>query len=188
MLVVRLYRLALALLPGAFRRQFEVEMVEVFAESVAGDTRVGRWHKLAREIADLTVTALRLRLAVPRITHAARFSAAVAAVLVAALAGSRAPLGAPVPEQLTVSDSVQFQARDPAGAFTLTIMNGRPIAATMDNVAIPDHQVVSANDSIRVLNERGHVLLAVAYYPAAVRIEWAPRSAACRGRAMQCAD
>lgn len=71
---------------------------------------------------------------------------------------------------------LDFNAEDPAGFFTLTLLNGKPIAATLDNVPLSSSRVVATSDTIRILRADGAVELAIAFDKEKGSIAWAPRA------------
>jgi beta-lactamase regulating signal transducer with metallopeptidase domain len=72
-----------------------------------------------------------------------------------------------------------FEARDPAGPFTLRLVNGRVSSLRIAGARVPARRLRQVRDSVRVLGPAGdRVLLSVYVNPAAGRIGWRPRSAA----------
>lgn len=71
---------------------------------------------------------------------------------------------------------LDFNAQDPAGAFTLTLLNGKPIAATLDNIPLSLNRLVATPDTIRILKADGAVELAIAFDREKGSIAWVPRA------------
>jgi hypothetical protein len=168
---MKAYRACLKLLPLEFGRRYGSEMIEIAEARIVEDGV----SAFVSECANVIVTAVRIRLG--------RYPLQVPALVVMVLllmmmrgTGSSA------------SNVVDFKATDPAGEFTLQVRNGRVIAGTLDRQPLSRRQLVHVGDSIRVLNQRGRVVFAVAYDPGTSTIEWTARPAACRGRVLDCGD
>ena len=157
---VTLYRLALRLLPQEFRARYADEMLETFRARTAGTPM---WKVTCAEIGDVVMTGCRLRTFRP--VHATFAAAVIASAFLLLM------------YEPATSGTIDFSAADPAGEFTLTIREGKPVAASVDRVRVPASRLRQSGDSIRILEPNGTVLLTVAYYPERSRIEWAPREA-----------
>jgi hypothetical protein len=171
-----LYRIALHMLPRKFRERHGREMMEIVRARVAEEGTYG----LMAECANVMIIALRIRfgrypLQVPALV--------VIALLLVLVRSERAPV---LSDATSPSDSIDFQATDPAGEFTLQVRAGRAVAGSIDRKPLSRQQLVHAGDSIRVLNPSGRVLFAVAYNRSTASIEWEARPARCRGRALEC--
>jgi hypothetical protein len=170
------YRAALRLLPPAFRARYACEMTEIASARIAEEG----WLGLLAECASVCVTALRLGLG----SYAWRVPALAVAALLFMLLRSGPTFD--TTSAALPADSIDFQATDPAGEFTLQVRAGRVVAGSIDRQPLPRAQLVHTGDSIRVLNPKGRVLFAVAYKRDAATIEWEARPARCRGRALEC--
>jgi hypothetical protein len=177
---LRVYRVALRLLPRDFHARYADEMELLFSERLA-DESTAKWPATAAECCNVMLTSVRVRLG----RQPMQAPALIALMLLLAFV--------PVPRQQTTPriglapmDSVDFVASDPAGEFTLHLRYGRAVGGTIDQYRLSRNQLVQTADSIRVLNPHGRVLFAVSYNRDAARIQWAARPAACRGRALEC--
>ena len=177
------YRASLRLFPADFRRYYAHEMEEIFEERIQSASRVVALRTTVREVTDVVQSALRLRIDRSAHLRPALVAGVACTIMVALLATQDMPLQS----RLAMStDSVDFNATDPAGEFTLSIRKGRPVAATIDRVPLPPHRLVHAGDSIQFIGPHGGVVLAVAYDRQRARIEWEARPQACRGQATSC--
>ena len=184
-LLTKLFIASLRLFPAEFRKIYGGEMEESFADRIQSLSPLAACITTLTEILDIALSAIRVRLG-----HAVDLRPAtigmlgtlVVAAMITASAVERSP-GAAVRAPL---DSIDFNAHDPAGEFTLAIRHGRPVAATIDHVPLPRNRLIHSGDSIRVLGPTGRVVLALAYYHDRARIEWQPRSSGCRGHAVDC--
>jgi hypothetical protein len=70
---------------------------------------------------------------------------------------------------------VTIHATDPAGQFTVALMNGRVAAATIAGVPVDRRFLTVDDDKISVRNERGAMLLSLDYDPRG-GISWTPRA------------
>jgi hypothetical protein len=177
---LRLYRVSLRLLPHDFRTRYAEEMEWLFRERVAEEARTG-WSMTFAECGSVLLTAARVRVG----RQPAQAPALIALTLL--LAFVRVPGNQTAPHiGLAPMDSVDFNASDPAGEFTLHLRYGRAVGGTIDDHRLTRRQLIQTADSIRVLNQHGDVLFAVSYNRDAARIQWAARPAECRGRALEC--
>jgi hypothetical protein len=160
-------------------------MEEIFIERIASLSLLAACAATVAEIADVVISAVRLRFA--RATYARPAMIGVLGTIILASAFTIHTLGRnPVVRLSAPLDSIDFTAQDPAGEFTITVRHGQPVAATIDRVPLRRDRFIHAGDSIRFLGPSGRVVLAVAYYRERARIEWQARPSGCRGRAVDC--
>ena len=180
------YDAALELLPRDFRAMYcdEIRAVHRTRLETAGSIEAIGLEIV--ECADVVLTAMRLR-GRPNIGRRQAFVGALSLALLLVIVSGHAPNLQPGFGEVAGADSIDFHGSDPAGVFSLSIRNGRAVAATLDDVPLPSGRLVSSGDSIRFLAPDGAVVLSVAYYPAVARIEWEARDRSCRGRALACA-
>jgi hypothetical protein len=180
-----LFVTSLRLFPIEFRKIYGVEMKEIFADRIQSLSPLDACITTLTEILDVALSAIRVRLG-----HAADLRPAtlgmLGTIVVAAMITASAVERSPAAAMRAPLDSIDFNARDPAGEFTLAIRHGRPVGATIDRVPLPRNRLIHSGDSIRVLGPSGRVVLALAYYHDRARIEWQPRSSVCRGHAVDC--
>ena len=183
-LLTKLFAASLGLFPSEFRKSYAGEMKEVFSDRIQSLGTPSACIAALTEILDVALAAIRLRFA-----HAVDMRPAtigvVGTIVVAAMITASAA-ERPAPGIRAQIDSIDFNAHDPAGEFTLAIRHGRPVAATIDHVPLPRNRLIHSGDSIRVLSPAGRVILALAYYHDRGRIEWQARSSGCRGHAVDC--
>jgi hypothetical protein len=181
----RLFHASLRFFPPNFRRTYADEMQEIFSERIRGVSPARACAIALDEVVDAVAAGTRARLGrSPQLRPA--LVGGVGAIVVATIiampgSGLRPRIAATSP-----TDSIDFNAEDPAGQFTLSIRKGHPVAATIDHVALPMNRVLHSGDSIRFLGPSGRVVLAVAYYRERARIEWEARPRFCHGRASEC--
>jgi len=183
-LLSRIFSGSLYLFPANFRRAYGAEMVDVFAERIREVPLAQACGVALAEIADIGIAATRAHLSSASQLRPAMVGGAAIAIIATMLALQSAPLRTTA--AIAVNDSIDFNAEDPAGHFTLSIRQGRPVAATIDRVPLPPQRLIYAGDSIRLLAPGGSVVLAVAYDRERGRIAWNPRPVLCRGRAASC--
>lgn len=186
-LLSRLFRASLYLFPADFRRVYGAEMEEVFDERLR-EVPIARACALGvSEIADAGIAAMRAHWsAAPQLRPA--MAAGISVAIVVTMLALQSPRLSTIPHEIAPNDSIDFNAEDPAGQFTLSIREGRPVAATIDRVPLPPQRLIYAGDSIRLLGPSGGVVLAVAYDRGQGRIAWNPRPVYCRGRAASCSS
>ena len=183
--LVRLFAFALRLFPAGFRLSYAPEMERVFADRVKGLSTPALFVATATEVADVLLSAARAHASAIAVSpHAAARGLAVA--LLVAIAGVGDIARRYHARSATAAGRIEFSARDPAGNFSLTILEGRPVSASIDNVPLPRERLVHSGDSIRFLTASGKVALAIAYYRETGRIEWQARPRACRDPAAGC--
>jgi hypothetical protein len=159
---VLLYRVSLFAFPHRLRKVYGLEMIDVYTEKLAAGFSVSGAFA---EIGDVLLSGLRARLRYARF-NTAWLGGLATAVIVAVV----------VLHERTVIPTIDFNAHDPAGQFTLSIRRGVPVAASIDRVPIPRDRITASGDSIHLLSAQGAVLLAVAYHRDRERIEWEPRT------------
>ncbi len=181
-LAVNLFRSSLALLPRSFRLEYGQEMADVFSERIRGRSVWSIVVLTIGESFDIALVSARTRTAEYRLLR----PTFAAAVVMAVLLGTKGSASLPSSPVVDPSVRIDFYAHDPAGQFTLTILDGHPIAATMNRVPLSLRRVVHQGDSIRIIGPEGNVALALAYYRESGRIEWTARPAACRSASPAC--
>jgi len=179
------FRASLHLFPGSFRDAYADEMEETFVERIASLSALAACLTTIVEIADVVLSAIRARFELA--TYARPATIGVLGTIILASAFTVHTLGrSPAVTLSTAVDSIDFNAHDPAGEFTITVRHGQPVAATIDRVPLRPDRLVHSGDSIRLIGPSGRVVLAVAYYRERARIEWQARPSACRGHAVSC--
>ena len=73
---------------------------------------------------------------------------------------------------------IDFSAHDAAGLFTVTIVDGKAVAATMDNIPLPPNRIVAGADSVKLLTNDGRTAVALAFDAQRGTISWNSREAA----------
>lgn len=184
-ILLRLFRASLYLFPRNFRRAYAHEMTEIFSDRINALAPANACRTTIVEVCDVAFAALRAR--VDRAPHVQpALAGGIAIAIAAALVTLPDRAWQTTAEDSAQSDSIDFNAHDPAGEFTLTIRKGRPIAASIDREPLPAARLVHRGDSIRFLAPSGGVVLTVAYYRESARIEWQARPESCRGQAVNC--
>ena len=182
-LYIKVYGAAQRLLPADFSRRYADDMLSLFEDRLNdADGRADRATLAIRETLNVAVTAAKLRLEMQQPLHAQAIVALFVLLSIIRAPDSYKPpllMSAPV-------DSVDFRASDPAGEFTLHVRYGRAVGGSIDRHPVSRRQLIQTDDSIRVLNGRGRVLVAVKYNRDEAKIAWSPRPAACRGRTLSC--
>ena|SRR5438105_928997 len=184
-LLTKLFVASLRLFPAEFRRTYAGEMEEVFADRIQSLGSLAACVATLTEILDVALSAIRVRLGQAADLRPATIGM-LGTIVVAAMITASAGEHGRAPRLRAASDSIDFNAHDPAGEFTLAIRHGQPVAATIDHVPLPLNRLIHSGDSIRVLGPTGRVVLALAYYHDRASIEWQPRSSECRGHAVDC--
>lgn len=157
-----LFDLGMLAFPEAFRIAYGSEMREVAHERFAELSFV----EAVSEAVDATIAGMRMRLEHVNVHAPALFAAISVAMIgtVLTLEGRRP------------SGRLDFNAEDPAGVFTLTVIDGKPIAATIDNVPLSSDRLVATADTIRIMKADGAVELAIAFDSETGHISWEPRA------------
>ncbi|HZJ00035.1 MAG TPA: hypothetical protein VFD22_05200 [Gemmatimonadaceae bacterium] len=160
-----LFDLGLLAFPRSFRTEYGSEMREVARE------RLGElgFLETITEVADATIAGTRMRF--EHMNAAMPALLAGVAMIATAFAMNDASFWRRDP-----AGRLDFNAQDPAGAFTLTVLNGKPIAATLDRVPLSLSRLVATSDTIRILKPDGAVELAIAFDRETGSIAWAPRA------------
>ena len=182
---VRLFALSLRLFPKSFRLSYSAEMERVFTERVSALSPPRILAATVAEIFDVVVSAVRAhgtQLVLPRPSVAGIVALATLATFVSV----RDIAWRQDAEFTSSAGRIDFSAHDPAGEFTLTMLAGRPIAASINDVPIPPDRLLHSGDSIRFLSPDGKVVLTLAYYRATGRIEWQARPRNCHDLASEC--
>jgi len=164
-----LFDLSLLAFPRSFREIYGAEMREVAHERLTDLSFI----EGVSEALDATIAGTRMRLENVNIHAPALFATVSVAMIATVFAlGDPSFLG-----QRDPAGRLDFNARDPAGVFTLTLLNGKPIAATIDNVPLPSERLVATADSIRIMKADGNVEVAIAFDRETGSIAWEPRAA-----------
>jgi hypothetical protein len=161
-----LFELGLRAFPRDFREAFAEEMSMVFDQRCSERQGFSLIFFAVAESVDAAIAGYRMRLT--SVVHKPALTASIAmAILVTTLAihDSQSP----------GTHRIDFAGHDPAGAFTLTIVDGKPVAATLDRVALEPDRIRQSGDSIAIIADNGGVALAVAFDQANSRIQWEPR-------------
>ncbi|MEO8577639.1 MAG: hypothetical protein ABI556_13095 [Gemmatimonadales bacterium] len=182
-LALQLFRASLKLLPSGFRLQYELEMEEVFLERMRERSTRGIALLVIGEVRDLAVVAVRARLEQSHLALRYVIPGIATAIALTVIALSRFAVPARGAHEQA---RIDFSAQDPAGQFTLSILEGLPVSITMNRRPLPIERVVHLGDSIHVLARSGKIVLALAYYRDTGRIEWKPRPAACHSDPAEC--
>ena len=99
---------------------------------------------------------------------------AMGTACMAVLAGWAA---ATMPVSAEAAPAIKIEAYDPAGRFSLLLLAGQVLAATVDGETIPRGRIVQVDDRVRILGIDGDDLVAVQVTgPASFR--WDARPAA----------
>ncbi|MFN2604122.1 MAG: hypothetical protein ABR582_15390, partial [Gemmatimonadaceae bacterium] len=184
-LLTTLFIASLRLFPAGFRNSYAEEMKEIFVDRIQSLGRLAACAATLAEILDVAVSAFRIRFAHGAYMRPAMIGTTSMIILAAMLSAHDADRSTSRSLHIQ-ADSIDFNAHDPAGEFTIAIRHGRPVAATIDHVPLPRNRLLHSGDSIRVLGPTGHIVLALAYYHDRARIEWEPRPSVCRGHALDC--
>jgi hypothetical protein len=157
------FRLSLVAFPAEFRRRFSDEMESVFADRCQEQTPLVRPWFVAGEIFTAAVAGTRLRIA----GHS-RHETLKASVMIAMLITTLTIRGISSPAR------IDFSGHDPAGLFTIAVVDGKAIAATLNKIQVAPSSIIQRGDSISILGERGNVALAVQFHSNG-EISWMPR-------------
>ncbi len=183
-LLTTLFVASLRLFPAEFRKTYAGEMEEIFVGRIESLDPLAACMILATEIIDVALSAIRVRFG--DAVYLRPTTIGLGTIVVAAMITASAVQRNPAAAMRAPLDSIDFNAHDPAGEFTLAIRHGRPVAATIDHVPLPRNRLIHSGDSIHVLGPSGRVVLALAYYHDRARIEWQPRPRFCHGHAVDC--
>jgi hypothetical protein len=162
----RLFNLGLRAFPNDFRARHGPEMRDVFHARGADVSLAAT----VQEAADLCISGLRMRLEARHAHRPALMMLTAAAMVTTTLivSGTNHP----------VPSSIDFSASYPSGPFTITIVDGRAVEATINSKRLDRNRIVAERDSIRLLREDGSVAVAVAFDADKNAIAWIPRAAA----------
>lgn len=148
-------------------------MVDVFHARVAELSPLAAFS----ETVDAVSAGARMRLEGPH-ARQALFATIAAAMFVTSVALHDAGLFS----FNRASGRIDFNAEDPAGVFTLTVIDGRPVGATVNRVPVSPALIVASADSISILRPDGRTELTVAFDATRGHISWEPRRPAARAR------
>ena len=162
-----LFRVGLLAFPRSFRSEYEAEMISVFRE------RVTELSPLAAvgETIDVFSAGARMRL---QRTHARQ--ALIVTLAAAMFITSFALRDIDILRSNPAAARIDFNAEDPAGAFTLTVIGGRAVGATINKIPVSPDLIVARADSISILRPDGRTELTVAFDAIRGEIKWEPRS------------
>lgn len=159
-----LFRFSLLAFPRGFRERYGAEMIAVFDERALHRTAFSS----VAESLDALAAGTRMRLEHGQLTHSAAVVTFAAAMIATTFALRDAQLAKP-------ASRIEFSAHDAAGVFTVTVIDGRPVAATMDNISLPADRIVAEADSIRLLAKDGRTAVALAFDARRGAISWNSR-------------
>lgn len=163
---VGIFRVALKAFPEEFRDRFGEEMALVFEQRCHERGRATRSLFAAAESIDAVFCGIRMRIA----GHARQ--PVLAASIVAAMLATTFALQGP---NVAPQSRIDFSGHDPLGAFTITVINGKAVAATVDRIAVASDRILQAQDSIAILSPDGNVELAVHFDEKTNSISWSSR-------------
>jgi hypothetical protein len=164
----RLFDLGLLAFPKDFRARHADEMRGVF-HARGSDRSV---TATIQEAADLCISGARMRFDSRHAHRPALMMLAAAAMVTTTLIVSDSNHGS--------SSRIDFSASDPSGPFTITIVDGRAVEATIDRKPLNRDRIVAERDSIRLLRDDGSTAIAVAFDADRSAIAWSPRPQAIR--------
>ena len=159
-----LFRFSLLAFPRDFRERYASEMIDVFARRSLERTDLSR----VMESVDAFTTGLRMRF-----EHVERRQSAAIVTLAAAMLATTFALQDAEPAK--PSGRIDFSAHDGAGFFTLTILDGKPVAATMNNVSLAADRIVADADTVKLLTNDGRTAVALAFDAQRGTISWNSR-------------
>jgi hypothetical protein len=157
-----LFRVALRAFPAT---ELADEMQLVFEERYEEKNFPGRAMFALSDCLDVVVSGFRMRIAdySPQPALPALVVVAMLATTVAIRGVTKAP------------SRFDFYGADPRGAFTLTVVEGKAVAATLDRSPIPRDRIVQRGDSIALFNRDGERELAVRFDADHGQISWGAR-------------
>lgn len=82
--------------------------------------------------------------------------------------------GAGRPRAWTHDGPITIAAKDPAGAFTVSLRQGRVTGASLEGRAVEPGRLQQRGDTLQILDEGGRAALAVRVKPEG-GLSWAPR-------------
>lgn len=160
------FRLGLFAFPRAFRSEYAAEMISVFHERVAELSPLGA----VGETIGVFSAGARMRL-----EHRDARQALIVTLAAAMFATSFALRDVDLLRSNAGAGRIDFNAEDPAGVFTLTVIDGRPVGATLNRVPVSPDLIVARADSISILRPDGRTELTVAFDAVRGHIAWEPR-------------
>ena len=159
-----IFRIGLFAFPKSFRSAYSAEMMAVFHERVAELSPFGAFV----ETVDVVTAGASMRLQSGHARQAMIVTLAAAMFVTSfALRDARSN---------PASGRIDFNAEDPAGMFTLTVIDGRPVGASINQVPVSPNLIVTRADSISILRPDGRTELTVAFDEVTGRISWEPRA------------
>ena len=159
-----LFRLAMLAFPRDFRSRYAAEMLAVFQERAADRAAI----RVFSESIGAVAAGARMRLESAHVRNSTAMIG-IAAMMIATTFVLR-----DVPSGLQ-SNRIDFSAEDPAGPFTLTVVDDKPVAATVDNVPLRASQILTRGDSVILLSGDGTVAVAMAFDAVRDSISWNAR-------------
>ena len=159
-----LFRISLLAFPRDFRARHCAEMIAVFDERSLERPALS----VVGELLDAFTAGVRMRSEHVRV----RQTAAVVTFAVAMIATTFALRDAQLEKP---TGRIDFSAHDAAGFFTVTIVDGRPVAATMDNTPLPSNRIIAGTDSVKLLTNDGRTAVALAFDARRGTISWNSR-------------
>ena len=161
-----IFRFGLRAFPRTFGLEHGTEMLEVFRDRAADLTPLA----FIAETIDLVSAGASMRL---ERTHARQ---ALVVTIAAAMFVTSFALHDAGPGVNNSSGRIDFNAEDPAGRFTLTVIDGQPVGATVNSVPVSPELIVASADSISILRPDHLPVLTVAFNATTRRISWNPRA------------
>lgn len=177
--LLRLYGKALYALPASFRVRYGPELIEAVERRLDGAAPAGLAATLmawSAEMMSLLRVAWDLRVGGPSRESLAIAGGAVLLVLVVARFGTITPPPRAAGAFASEPVDARFNARDPAGAFTMDVRQGRVVAATVDGAAVPPSRIVHQGDSVRLVSATGLPAVSVRFDRSTMSIEWDARA------------
>jgi hypothetical protein len=157
-----LFRMALRAFP---ERDFDDEMQLVFEERYRERGPLARISFAIGDSLDVIVCGLRLRM-----EERSNQPAVAALIAVAMLATTLA-----LHDAARSPTRIDFRGTDPRGAFTITVIDGKAIAATLNGIPVAGDRIVQVSDSISILDAQGEPELAVRFDRNKGHISWSAR-------------
>ena len=167
-----IFRLGLFAFPRSFRSEYEAEMLSVFHERVAELSPLAA----VSETIDVFTAGARMRL------EGTQARQALVVTLAAAMLVTSFVLRDVIQRSNQGTGRIDFNAQDPVGVFTLTVINGRPVGATLDKIPVSPDLIVARADSISILRPDGGTEITVAFDETRGEITWEPRQPHADGR------
>ena len=162
----RLFDAGLIAFPKEFRARYADEMRDVFH---ARGSAVSLTAAIC-EALDLCFSGLRMRFDSKYVRTPVLMMITAAAMAATTLILTDASSHA--------ASRIDFSAQDPSGPFTITIIDGEAVEATINRKRLDSNRIVAVGDSIHLLKDDGSIAVAVAFDPANNAIAWSPRGTA----------